>query len=384
MGQPEINFLAGAFFVDGARDAYRWLRDEAPVYFDENSGLWGVSRYDDVVAVGRDPVTFSSSGGSRPNTGPLPWMIDLDGADHTKRRTIVSGGFTPKRVRATEPRLAGICDDLIDGVSERGECDFVADIAVPLPLMVISDMVGIPPADRAHLLGWTHAMLESLSGEPEGYAAAADAFGAWMQYAHATTALRRDTPAEDLWSVLVHAEVDGERLTDDEIAMEALLLFIGGDETTRQVAAGGMERLLLGGLLDELRATPEMIPSGVEEMLRWVSPVNDMARTTTQPVELAGTALPAGVKLIVLYESANFDERHFADPDTFDIRRAPNDHVAFGFGRHFCLGASLARVELAVLFERVLHRWSRIELATTSPLVRSITGLDSLPISFIP
>jgi cytochrome P450 family 142 subfamily A polypeptide 1 len=383
MGQPEINFLAGAFFVDGARDAYRWLRDNAPVYLDENSGLWGVSRYDDVVAVGRDPVTFSSAGGSRPNTGPLPWMIDLDGSDHMKRRTIVSGGFTPPRVRATEPRLAGICDDLIDTVSERGACDFVADIAVPLPLMVISDMVGIPPSDRAQLLGWTHAMLESLSGEPEGYAAAADAFGAWMQYAHAMTARRRATPTDDLWSVLVHAEVDDERLTDNEIAMEALLLFIGGDETTRQVAAGGLEQLLLHGLVGELRAAPELVPSAVEEMLRWVCPVNDMARTTTRPVEVAGTTLPAGVKLVVLYESANFDERHFDSPDDFNIHRTPNDHLAFGFGRHFCLGASLARVELAVLFERVLARWSHIELAGEPPQ-RSITGLDSLPISFSP
>jgi cholest-4-en-3-one 26-monooxygenase len=223
-----------------------------------------------------------------------------------------------------------------------------------------------------------------LTGEPEGYAAAADAFGAWMQYAHAMTAARRENPTEDLWSVLVHAEVDGERLSDNEIAMEALLLFIGGDETTRQVAAGGMEQLLRRGLLDELRAAPELLPGAVEEMLRWVSPIKNMARTTTQPVELAGTSLPAGVKLIVLYESANFDERHFDSPDDFDVRRSPNDHVAFGFGRHFCLGASLARVELAVLFERVLKRWSTVELAGDAPLVRSITGIDSLPISFSP
>ena len=384
MGQPEINFLAGAFYVDRARAAYQWLRDNAPVYFDENSQLWGVSRYDDVVAVGRDPATFSSAGGSRPETGPLPWMIDLDGSDHTKRRTIVSAGFTPRRVRASEPRLKAICDDLIDSVSARGECDFVADIAVPLPLMVIADMVGIPPADREQLLGWTHGMLASLTGEPEGYAAAAEAFGAWMEYAHATTAARRAAPEDDLWSVLVHAEVDGERLSDNEIAMEALLLFIGGDETTRQVAAGGMEQLLLRGLADELRAAPELLPGAVEEMLRWVSPINNMARTTTRPVELSGTTIPEGVKLIVLYESANFDERHFDDPDSFDIRRTPNDHVAFGFGRHFCLGASLARVELNVLFERALDRWSRIELAGPEPLVRTITGLDSLPISFSP
>jgi cytochrome P450 family 142 subfamily A polypeptide 1 len=247
--------------------------------------------------------------------------------------------------------------------------------------MVIADMVGIPPADREKLLGWTHDMLASLTGEPEGYAAAADAFSAWMQYAHAMTATRRDAPTDDLWTVLVHAEVDGYQLDDDEIAMEALLLFIGGDETTRQVAAGGMEQLLQHGLLDEARTD---LPAAVEEMLRWVSPIKNMARTTTRPVELAGASLPEGVKLIVLYESANFDERHFDSPDDFDIRRSPNDHVAFGFGRHFCLGASLARVELAVLFERVLARWSHIEPASTDPPQRGITGIDSLPISFSP
>ncbi|HUR77456.1 MAG TPA: cytochrome P450 [Acidimicrobiales bacterium] len=381
MDRPEIDFLSGAFYVEGARNAYRWLRDNAPVYFDDNSGLWGVSTYEAVMTVGRDAATFSNAGGSRPDTGPLPWMIDLDGDDHTKRRGLVSRGFTPGRVRSTEPNLRAICDALIDGVIDRGECDFVADIAVPLPLMVIADMVGIPVADRDKLLGWTHDLLASLTGEPEGYATAADAFGAWLQYAQAMTNARRATPTDDLWSVLVHAAADGEALSDDEIAMEALLLFIGGDETTRQVAAGGMEQLLLGGLLGEARAD---LPAAVEEMLRWVSPIKNMARTTSRPVELAGTELPVGVKLIVLYESANFDERHFARPDVFDLRRTPNDHLAFGFGRHFCLGASLARAELAVLFDRVLSRMSRIALAIEGPAPRSITGIDSLPILFSP
>lgn len=328
------------------------------VSFDETTGLWAASSYDAVVAIGRDAVRFSSAGGSRPDTGPLPWMIDLDGVDHTRRRQLVSRGFTPSRVRATAPRLRLLCDELIDAALSRGECDFVRDVAVRLPLRVISEMVGVPLADQDLLFGWTNAMLASLTGEPEGYARAAEAFGAWGEYAHRLIAERRAEPTDDLVSILVHAEVDGERLSDFEIAFEALLLFIGGDETTQQVAAGGMDQLRLApGFIDELRAAPELIPNAVEEMLRWVSPIKSMARTTTAAVTLDAVEIPAGAKIVMLYEDANFDDAHFVSPERFDIHRTPNDHVAFGFGPHFCLGASLARVELQVVFDAALARF---------------------------
>jgi cholest-4-en-3-one 26-monooxygenase len=383
--RPDIDFLAGDFYLDGARNAYRWLRDNAPVHVDTNSGLWGVATYDGVLAVERDAATFSNAGGSRPETGPLPWMIDMDGSAHTKRRKLVSRGFTPARVRAVEPRLRAICDDLIDRVCERGECDFVHDLAAPLPMIVIGDMLGVAVADRDDLLRWSHGMLASLTGAPEAIEAAAAAFGAYVDYAHEMIVERRAHPRDDLFSVLVHAEVDGDRLEDDEIVFESLLLLIGGDETTRQVTAGGMEQLFLHpDQKQKLFEEPQLVPVAVEEMLRWVSPIKNMARTATVDVEIEGTLLPAGSKGVVLYESANFDERHFVAPDRFDIERAPNDHLAFGFGAHFCLGASLARTELRAMFERVLVRLPDAELATAEPLPRSITGIERMPVRFSP
>ena len=382
---PHIDFLAGSFFLDGARDAYRWLREHSPVHLDANSGLWGVATYDAVLAAERDPQTFSSAGGSRPESGPMPWMIDMDGDAHAKRRKLVSRGFTPARVRATEPHLREICDGLVDEVCERGECDVVRDLAAPLPMIVIGDMLGVAPADRSEVLAWSHGMLGSLTGEPEALAAAADAFGAYVDYAHRMIAARRATPTDDLFSVLVHATVDGDRLDDDEITFEALLLLIGGDETTRQVTAGGIEQLLAN---PEQRARlvgdASLLPSAVEEMLRWVSPIKTMARTATVDVELEGVAVPAGARLALLYESADFDERHFDDPERFDITRSPNDHLAFGFGHHFCLGASLARVELEAIVGRVLARMPDLELATGDLLPRSITGIEAMPVRFTP
>jgi cytochrome P450 family 142 subfamily A polypeptide 1 len=381
--RPAIDLLSGQFYVDGARDAYRWMRDNEPVCFDAKNGMWGIGTYDGVLAAERDPQTFTSTGGSRPDTGPLPWMIDMDGPAHATRRKLVSSGFTPARVRATEPRLRGIADGLIDGVCERGACDFVHDIAAPLPMIVIGDMLGVDAADRDDLLRWSHGMLASLTGEPEGFVAAAEAFGAYVEYAKRMIADRRAEPRDDLFSVLVHAEIDGDRLDEDAIIFESLLLLIGGDETTRQVTAGGMEQLLhhpdqKGALL----ADPDRLPGAIEEMLRWVSPIKSMARTTTAEVELEGVTLDAGAKVLLLYEAANFDDTHFADPQRFDIERTPNDHLAFGFGPHFCLGASLARLELRAMFERLLDRMPDVALASDDPLPRTITGIERMPVVY--
>jgi cholest-4-en-3-one 26-monooxygenase len=364
---------------------HRWLRDESPVHLDERRGLWTIARYDDVLAAERDPRTFSNAGGSRPDTGPLPWMIDMDGKDHTKRRKLVSAGFTPARVRAIEPHLRDICDDLIDRVCERGSCDFVHDLAAPLPMIVIGDMLGVAAADRSEVLRWSDGMLASLSGDPEGIETAAAAFGEYVEYAHRMIADRRAEPRDDLFSTLVHATIDGDRLDDDEIVFESLLLLIGGDETTRGVSSGGMEQLLRHPEQRHRVSREEgLLARAVEEMLRWVSPIKEMARTTTAPVEVAGAALPAGAKVLLLYESANFDERHFPEPERFDVEREPNDHLAFGFGPHFCLGAGLARSELRALFERVLRRLPELELATDEPLPRSVTGIERMPVVFTP
>jgi cytochrome P450 family 142 subfamily A polypeptide 1 len=382
---PAINLLDGAFYVDGARDAYRWMRRNAPAYFDEQCGIWALSTYDDVLGAERDAATFSNAGGSRPDTGPLPWMIDLDAPDHHKRRKLVSRGFTPARVRASEDRVVQICDDLIDAVCERGSCDFVHDLAAPLPMIVIGDMLGIAPEDRAALLGWSDDMLGSLNGGSERMEAAGTAFGEFFAYARRMIAARREAPTDDLVSVLVHAEVDGDRLEEHEIVFESLLLLLGGDETTRHVTIGGMEQLLAHpDQRQRLVDDPDRIPVAVEEMIRWVSPIKNMNRTLTRDVELHGERLPAGDKVLLLYESANFDETHFDEPDRFDTTRSPNDHLAFGFGAHFCLGAGLARLEIKAMIGQLLRRLPDLELASNEPLTRSITGIAHMPVRFNP
>jgi cholest-4-en-3-one 26-monooxygenase len=381
---PTIDLLSGEFYA-GARDTYRWMRANAPVYFDDTSGLWAVATYDLVMAVERDAETFSSAGGSRPDTGPLPWMIDMDAPDHLKRRKLVSRGFTPGRVRASAPHVEQICDELLDQVCERGECDLVADLAAPLPMIVIGDMLGVPPEDRQQLLRWSDDLLASLSGDPKRVEGAAAAFGEYYEYASRMITDRRAQPRDDLVSVLVHAEVDGNRLDDHELVFESLLLLLGGDETTRHVISGGTEQLLRNPLeRNRLMDDPALLPTGVEEMLRWVSPIKNMNRTATRDVEFEGRLVRESDKVLVLYESANFDDAQFDEPDRFDIGRSPNEHLAFGFGAHFCLGASLARLEVTSMIERVLRRLPDVELATAEPLPRFMDTITALPVCFTP
>jgi cytochrome P450 family 142 subfamily A polypeptide 1 len=360
------------------------MRGNEPVFLDEANGLHALSTYDLVLAAERDAETFSNAGGSRPNTGPLPWMIDLDGTAHRTRRRLVSRAFTPAQVRAKEASVRAICDDLVDRVCERGACDFVADLAAPLPMFVIGDMLGVAPEDRGMLLQWSDAMLATLSGDPATIEAAAEAFVGYTDYANRTIAARRADPRDDLFSVLVQADVDGEALRDDELVFESLLILVGGDETTRHVISGGMEQLIRHPAAHErLLGAPDALPAAIEEMLRWVSPIKNMHRTVTRDVEMAGRRLAAGDKLLLLYESANFDEGHFDEPDRFDIARSPNDHVAFGSGPHFCLGASLARLELRVMFECLLERLPDVSLAGDIEH-DGVGSIARMPVAFSP
>ena len=360
------------------------MRANEPVFFDEANHLWAFATYELVQAAGRDPQTFGNAGGSRPDTGPLPWMIDMDGSAHHTRRRLVSRAFTPAAVRAKQVAVRAICDELIDAVCEQGAADFVRDLAAPLPMIVIGDMLGVAPQDRAQLLQWSDDLLATLSGDPDKIEQAAAAFVAYSDYVTRTVAARRAEPADDLFSVLVHAAVDGERLTDNELVFESLLILIGGDETTRQVISGGMEQLARHlAARERLMADPTAIPAAVEEMLRWVSPIKSMNRTLTRDVELHGRTLRQGDKVVLLYESANFDEAVFAQPEQFDAGRAPNEHVAFGFGPHFCLGAGLARLELRVMFEQLLSRLP--DLAVSGDITRDTIGsITHMPVSFTP
>jgi cytochrome P450 family 142 subfamily A polypeptide 1 len=382
---PRIALLDPDFYVVGAREAYAWMRAQGPVHLDEESGYWGIATYEAVRAAEADAAVFSSAGGTQAESGPMPWMIDMDAPAHRKRRRLVSGAFTPARIRATASSVRATCDELIDAFVERGECDLRHDLAAPLPLIVICDMLGVPPEDRDAMLGWSDAMLGTLHGGADAMEAAAISFGEYVEYAQSMIALRRAEPTDDLVSVLVHGEVEGDRLRDDEIMFEALLLLIGGDETTRNVTCGGVEALLAHpDQWERLAADRRMLAGAVEEMLRWVSPIKTMKRTVTRDVELGGCELGAGDHALLLYESANFDDTQFDAPEQFDVTRSPNDHLAFGFGAHFCLGAHLARLELVTVFDRILDRLPDLELASDDPPPRTLTGISAMPLRFTP
>ncbi|HUY23397.1 MAG TPA: cytochrome P450 [Acidimicrobiales bacterium] len=387
---PDIDLMGGAFYAHDPFPAFAWMRRNAPAYHDEANDIWGLTRYEDVRAAGQDPQTFSSAGGSRPNT-PLPYMIDMDAPEHRKRRRLVSAGFTPQAVRDREGRIRTACDDIIDAVCERGSCDLVADIAAPLPVVMIADMLGFGTGDWAKLLEWSDTMLMSQgSADPDALDKATAAFIEWDGYIRELIdERRRSYSADDLLGVLVQGEVDGERLDDTTLVYESLLLLIGGDETSRHVISGGMEALLRSpDQLEDVRADRTLLPGAVEEMLRWVTPIRDMNRRTTRDVELHGETIPAGKNVLLIYPSANRDETVFDDPETFDIRRSPNDHVAFGFGAHLCLGHRLARAEILTMVDRVLDRLPDIRLADDGahPLRESnfIVGFESLPVTFTP
>jgi cytochrome P450 family 142 subfamily A polypeptide 1 len=296
-------------------------------------------------------------------------------------------------VSAQEDKIRRICGELIDAVVEKGECDFVRDIAAPLPLIVIGDMLGVKPEDRDDLLRWSDDMLKALSSTttPELREKANIAGEEYSRYCMQIVADRRSQPLrDDLMSILVHSELDGEKLDDEALRMESLLILVGGDETTRHVISGGMHALIENPaerrkLIDD----PGKLKRAVEEMLRWVTPIQNMCRTATRDVELNGQKIGEGDQLLLLYPSGNRDAEIFSDPYRFDVERTPNDHVAFGgYGTHFCLGAPLARLELVVMFEELLRRLPDIELASAEPLTirpsNFIVGIEEMPVRFPP
>ncbi|WP_293310277.1 cytochrome P450 [Mycolicibacterium sp.] len=389
--KPDVDLTDGTFYADGgARAAYRWMRREEPVFRDRN-GLAAASTYQAVLEAERTPELFSNTGGIRPDQAAMPYMIDMDDPQHLLRRKLVNAGFTRKRVMDKAASIDTLCDSLIDDVCERGECDFVRDIAAPLPMAVIGDMLGVLPSDRATLLKWSDDLVCGLnsSADEAALAAVMEAFGGYSAFAMETIAKRRAEPTDDLFSILVNSEVEGEVMADEEILFETLLILIGGDETTRHTLSGGTEQLLRHpDQWDSLVADAQTVPGAIEEMLRWTSPVKNMARTLMADTEFHGTELKAGEKMVLLFESANFDEKVFGDPDNFRIDRNPNNHMAFGFGTHFCLGNQLARLELNTMLRKLLARLPDLRLADDSALplrpANFVSGLEAMPVVFTP
>jgi len=385
-----LNLLDGNWYAGDPHAIWSELRAEAPVFYDPASAVWGISRYQDILAIERDPETFSSRTAPRPHGQSLPMMISMDDPAHQRRRSLVNRGFTPKRVSDREGELGDICRLIIDDICERGACDFVWDVAARLPLMVIAGMLGLDEMQE-ELLRWSEELMRPTPAEPDLVAmqVAQKAIEEFRESQLKVIADRRRHPRQDLMTILCEAEIDGERLDDESIVQETLLILIGGDETTRHVISGGMLALL--GEPEQLAALQDGsadLALAVEEMIRWTSPIQNMARTATRDLEFQGQALREGDQVILFYPSANRDESVFADPQRFDIHRRPNPHIAFGFGRHFCLGASLARLELNVVFRELFRRLPDIHLASEEPLPRRasnfVSGLEAMPIEFTP
>ena len=366
-----LDILDGAFYVDDPYSRYAWLREHSPCHWDDINELWVITRYDDIVAVSKDKERFVTSdrhkGGYRPNTPADASIIGIDDPLHSARRSLVSRRFTPRAVQRWREHITETVDELLDPVIERGAAEIVGELAAPLPAKMIGHLLGFDDHLWPKLKHWSEATI-ALGGGPryridEGVQAVLDfAVACTELYTH-----KLRCPADDLMSRWVETESDGDGSVGgsafglDQIVSDCLLLLDGGAETTRTVIA----RTLL-----DLADRPESwaaLKSGadtetaVEEFIRWVTPIHNMCRTATADTELGGQTVRKGEQVVMMYPSANRDPEHFADPEAYDVTRSPNNHIAFGFGTHFCLGAALARLEIQIFFERLLARVDRIE-----------------------
>lgn len=394
---PYINLLDPQFYVD-PWDAYRWLRDNSPVHWDPVHRLWGVSRYDDIVEVEKNWRRYSSLDGSRPATDQRDdtSMINRDDPEHQQQRMLVARQFTPRAVKQLEDRIRSVVTDLIDDVIEKGRCEAVMDLASPLPAILIGEKLGFPGDMWPKLREWSEVtMYESGQNPPDGskQPMSERSQAAIMEFSMAMLDLiaqRRAEPTDDLISLWCHTEQGGRKWTDAEIISECLLLLDGGAETTRTVIGSIIRELALQPdqrqiLLDAPGALED---TGVEEFIRWVTPILNMRRTVTEDHEFRGQQLHAGDEVLLMYASGNRDDRVFGDPDRFDVLRTPNNHIGFGFGTHFCLGSSLARIEIRVMFEELLRRIPDWRLVPgTEPRILGATftrAYDRVDIEFTP
>jgi len=376
-------------------EAFRELRRRAPVAwhpYKDGPGFLALTGYDEVQAVSRDSATWSSqakgvsyeiSPEDESSLGLI--MLQMDPPKHTEFRKLINKGFTPRQVARLNDHIADMARQIVNEVIERGECDFVDDVAGALPSYVIAEMLGIPLEDGRRL----YELSEILnSGYVVGDSAIEQAVTQMYQYSAELAARKRADPGDDIATSLLQAEVDGRSLTDLEFNLFFMLLMNAGGDTTRNLVASGVLALIQHPAeRQRLAADPSLMPTAIEEMLRYTSPVTVFLRTATKDTELRGIPVKAGERAAIFYPSANRDETRFADPDRFDVSRAPNPHLAFGGGgTHFCLGANLARVEASAIIPEVLSRMNGLELAGPVKRVRSylINGIHSMPVRFTP
>jgi hypothetical protein len=380
-----------------------WMRGEKPeqfVQFDEKAGFWNVYGYPETVQILSDPRTFSNDTsrifpGAKDNPLDEGNILQKDPPVHRKLRSLVSHAFTPKIVADLKPRIAALTHELLDAAADRGELELVADLAYPLPVIVIADLLGVPSSDRELFRKWADVMISQQSSDftmndesgeqAKRFEEGIEKIRPMLDYLAEHAAERRRQPRPDLLTQLVEAQVDGERLTDNEVVNFASILLLAGHITTT---------MLLGNTVLCLDANPEqaervrenraLVPAAVEESLRILTPFAVMARATTRDVEIGGQKVPADQLLMVWIAAANRDQRQFDRPDVFDPTRDPNPHVGFGRGIHFCLGAPLARLEGRVAINILLDRFPALRTNPDNPPVflaaSTMTGVRTLPL----
>ena len=362
---------------------FQHMRQHTPVVFDDRFGSWNAFKYNDAQQVLSNYAVYSSQN-SESNQGIDVSILNMDPPRHRQLRALAAQAFTPRAVALLEGRIAEIVNQLLDTVERQGHMDLIDDLAYPLPTTIIAEMLGVPISDREQFRHWSNQIVGS---EPIDRSTGMGPQQAMGQYFRKLLPERRRQPKDDLISALLQAQVDGASLSEAELLGFCILLLVAGNETTTTLLGNAILTFdEHPEVMEELRADPSLMPGAIEEVLRYRPSVRMMFRTTIQEAQLSGQVIPAGESVIAWLASANRDEEQFPDPDTFDIHRSPNRHLAFGYGIHFCLGAPLARLEARVALNILLARWDDIRRerdVSLEPLDSFILlGLRHLPITF--
>ncbi len=391
MERLAIDLLAPELYGGDPYPTYAWMRANEPIYWDEVNELWGISRYDDIVEIEKRKDIFINSdqekGGYRPNLPADNAIIGLDDPLHQKRRNLVSRRFTPRAANSWEDDIRAKVNRILDAVRDKGgSAEVINDVAAPLPAMMIGKLLGFDEADWPKLKHWSETTI-ALGGGPRyfnevGMTSAIEFAGAAAELFES----KKTCPADDIFSLYTTAEVEGCPFDPNDAIADALLLLDGGAETTRTVIAWTILNLITNPAeMVKLRNGADLTVA-VEEMIRYVTPIHNMCRVAKVDTEVNGVTIPKGNQVVLMYSSANRDEKYFDRPEEFLVDRTPNNHIAFGFGTHFCLGASLARLEIRVFFEELLRRTSGWKLTPgTEPVEMAnafVRGIESAHVDF--
>ncbi len=397
-----FDVLDRSFYQD-PHPAYAWIRTNRPIFWDDDHQLWVLSRHRDISYVSTHADLFCSGQGVRPQQSIDLSLIGLDGDRHVRQRRLLNKGFSPRVIRAIEPRVRQVVGEVLDQIVDRTTCDFVDDIAVPVPLVVIAELMGLPVEDRVLLGHWSDRMMSGEGRSDPNDPTLADAGAAFGEYVGYLTEMieerrrihrRGGTLRDDAVSVLVGADEEGvlesnDELTHDELTMFLVILLVAGNETTRNAISGGMWAFSrYPDQWQHLARYPESFATMADEICRYVSPVISFARTATEDTEVGGQRIAEGEKVLLLYQSANRDEAVFEDPDRLLVDRSPNPHLAFGVGPHVCMGINLARLEIRVLFEELIRRFPDMTVVPGAVPTYAdhalVHAIEALPVAFTP